>query len=78
MTIATIIRAPTQCAYAVLLQEWPKRCGHMGVKRVVSRHEAVARVRAAADARDEGADILILARTDARQAISLEVQICLH
>ena len=45
----------------------------MGVKRVVSRHEAVARVQAAADARDEGADILILARTDARQAISLEV-----
>ena len=45
----------------------------MGVKRVVPRHEAVARVRAAADARDEGADILILARTDARQAVSLEV-----
>ena len=45
----------------------------MGVKRVVPRHEAIARVRAAADARDEGSDILILARTDARQAVSLEV-----
>lgn len=45
----------------------------MGVKRVVSRHEAIARVRAAVDARDEGSDILILARTDARQAISLQV-----
>jgi 2-methylisocitrate lyase-like PEP mutase family enzyme len=41
---------------------------------VVSRDEAVARVRAAADARDEGADILVVARTDARQAISLEVR----
>lgn len=45
----------------------------MGVKRVVPRHEAIARVRAAVDARDEGSDILILARTDARQAISLQV-----
>jgi 2-methylisocitrate lyase-like PEP mutase family enzyme len=33
---------------------------------VVDRAEAVARIRAACDARDEGADILILARTDAR------------
>jgi 2-methylisocitrate lyase-like PEP mutase family enzyme len=40
---------------------------------VVGRGEALARVRAAVDARDEGADILIVARTDARQAQSLEV-----
>jgi len=46
-------------------QEWPKRCGHTQGKSVVTRHEAVARIRAAADAREEGADILILARTDA-------------
>ena len=31
----------------------PKRCGHTGVKAVVPRDEAVARVRAACDARDE-------------------------
>lgn len=42
-------------------------------KRVVGRQEAVARIRAAVDAREEGADILIVARTDARQAESLEV-----
>jgi 2-methylisocitrate lyase-like PEP mutase family enzyme len=44
----------------------PKRCGHTGVKEVVDRAEALRRVRAACDARDEGADILIMARTDAR------------
>ncbi len=47
-------------------QLWPKRCGHTRGKAVVDRAEAVARIRAAADARDEGEDILILARTDAR------------
>ncbi|MCS5638648.1 MAG: isocitrate lyase/PEP mutase family protein [Myxococcota bacterium] len=45
----------------------PKRCGHTRGKAVVSREEALARVRAAVDAREEGADILVMARTDARQ-----------
>ena len=40
--------------------------------QVVSRAEAVARVRAACDARDAGADIVIVARSDARSAISLD------
>ena len=53
-------------------QEWPKRCGHTKGKSVVSRQEAVARIRAAVDARDEGADILILARTDARGTDGLD------
>ncbi len=44
----------------------PKRCGHTRGKQVVGRNEALARVRAAIDARDEGAGILIMARTDAR------------
>ncbi len=53
---------------AVMIEDqvWPKRCGHTPGKRVVSHDEAVARIQAAVDARDEGADILILARTDAR------------
>lgn len=53
-------------------QQVPKRCGHTGVKEVVGRPEALARIRAAADARDQGADILILARTDARSALGLD------
>jgi len=53
-------------------QRSPKRCGHTGVKEVVERHEALARIRAAVDARDAGADILIMARTDARSPLGLE------
>lgn len=43
----------------------PKRCGHVAGKQVIDRSEALERVQAAVDARDEGADILIMARTDA-------------
>jgi 2-methylisocitrate lyase-like PEP mutase family enzyme len=50
----------------------PKRCGHTRGKEVVGRAEAVARVRAASDARDEGAGILVLARTDARATLGLD------
>ncbi|CBJ25471.1 carboxyvinyl-carboxyphosphonate phosphorylmutase [Ectocarpus siliculosus] len=50
----------------------PKRCGHTKGKTVVGREEAYSRVRAACDARDEGADILIMARTDARAGLGLE------
>jgi 2-methylisocitrate lyase-like PEP mutase family enzyme len=50
----------------------PKRCGHVRGKQVVGRAEALARVRAAVDARDEGAGILVLARTDARGPLGLE------
>lgn len=49
----------------------PKRCGHTRGKQVVSRGEALARIRAAVDARDEGlragqGDLLVMARSDAR------------
>jgi 2-methylisocitrate lyase-like PEP mutase family enzyme len=44
----------------------PKRCGHTRGKEVVEREEALARVRAAVDAREEDAEILVMARTDAR------------
>jgi 2-methylisocitrate lyase-like PEP mutase family enzyme len=50
----------------------PKRCGHTRGKQVVDRAEALARVRAAVDARDEGAGILVMARTDARATHGLD------
>lgn len=50
----------------------PKRCGFAKGVEVVSRGEAVQRLKAAIDVRDEGADILVLGRTDARKAESLE------
>lgn len=53
---------------AVMIEDQiaPKRCGHTRGKAVVSRDEAKARIKAAVEAREEGHDILILARTDAR------------
>ncbi|MEY4684804.1 MAG: hypothetical protein RLZ25_1263 [Pseudomonadota bacterium] len=50
----------------------PKRCGHTQGKAVVGRDEAMMRLKAAVRARDAGADILILARTDARATLGLE------
>jgi len=50
----------------------PKRCGHTRGKEVVERPEALARIRAAVDAREEGADILVMARTDARATHGLD------
>ncbi len=42
----------------------PKRCGHFAGKEVISTSEAVAKIKAAVDARTDS-DLLILARTDA-------------
>jgi len=50
----------------------PKRCGHTPGKQVVDREEAFDRIRAAVEVRDEGCDILIMARTDARAAHDME------
>lgn len=53
-------------------QVMPKRCGHTQGKQVVPRAEAETRLRAALDARDAGADILVMARTDARAPHGLD------
>jgi 2-methylisocitrate lyase-like PEP mutase family enzyme len=53
-------------------QVMPKRCGHTKDKCVVSRDEAFSRVQAAVDARNEGSDILIMARTDSRALNGLD------
>jgi 2-methylisocitrate lyase-like PEP mutase family enzyme len=54
-------------AAAVMIEDQvsPKKCGHTRGKQVISRAEARMKIRAAVDARAD-ADILILARTDAR------------
>ncbi len=64
-TIAGFASAGFACAM-IEDQLMPKRCGHTAGKQVVERKEAFMRIRAAVDAREEGADILIMARTDAR------------
>ena len=50
----------------------PKRCGHTAGKEVVDRASAYQRIRAAVDARESGADVLIMARTDARAGHGLD------
>jgi 2-methylisocitrate lyase-like PEP mutase family enzyme len=56
-------------------QRSPKRCGHTIGKEVVEREEALLRLRAVIEARDEardrGEDIVIVARTDARDTHGL-------
>ena len=50
-------------------QVFPKRCGHMEKKAVISMEEHVEKIHAAVDARDE---MLIIARTDARATCGLD------
>lgn len=45
-------------------QEWPKRCGHLAGKAVISLEDMVAKIKAATDARIDD-DFQIVARTDA-------------
>ncbi len=62
-TVRTLERAGADC---IQLEDQvaPKRCGHFNGKDVIGTEEAVAKVKAAADARRD-ADLLIMARTDA-------------
>lgn len=53
-------------------QAWPKRCGHTEGKQTVNRQEAFSRIQAAVDAKNEGADILVMARTDANATEGFE------
>jgi 2,3-dimethylmalate lyase len=52
-------------------QVFPKRCGHMAGKAVVSRADWLAKIKAALDARVD-ADLIIMARTDALAVNGIE------
>jgi methylisocitrate lyase len=52
-------------------QEWPKKCGHMEGKRVIPLDEHVQKLRAAIHARGSD-DLIIIARTDAREPLGLD------
>lgn len=65
----TVLEYARAGAAAVMIEDQvsPKKCGHTRGKQVIGRDEARMKIRAAVDARrDADADILILARTDAR------------
>jgi 2-methylisocitrate lyase-like PEP mutase family enzyme len=73
--IKRTVQGYAQAGFAAIMLEdqlAPKRCGHTEGKSVVAREEALTRIRAAVDARDAGADILIMARTDARACVGLD------
>jgi 2-methylisocitrate lyase-like PEP mutase family enzyme len=75
MNIKRTVRGYRQAGFACIMiedQVMPKRCGHTAGKAVVDRSEALLRVRSAVKARDEGVDILIMARTDARAVLGLD------
>lgn len=63
----TVIEYARAGAACVMIEDQvsPKKCGHTRGKQVISREEARMKIRAAVDAR-ANADILIMARTDAR------------
>jgi 2-methylisocitrate lyase-like PEP mutase family enzyme len=63
----TVVEYARAGAAGVMIEDQvsPKKCGHTRGKQVVSREEARMKIRAAVDAEAE-ADILIMARTDAR------------
>lgn len=52
-------------------QGFPKKCGHLDDKEIVPREDWLAKIRAAASAR-ENPDFLIIARTDARAVLGFE------
>ena len=52
-------------------QVWPKRCGHMVGKDVISKDEYIPKLKAALEAR-QSKDFIIVARTDARAPIGLD------
>lgn len=75
INVKRTVQGYAQAGFACIMiedQVMPKRCGHTQGKSVVSTQEASMRIRAAVDARDEGADILIMARTDARATDGLD------
>ncbi|HEY1971249.1 MAG TPA: isocitrate lyase/PEP mutase family protein [Pseudonocardia sp.] len=55
-------------------QAFPKRCGHLPDKELISADEFVVKLRAALDARIDP-DLLLIARTDARGPLGLDAAI---
>ena len=52
-------------------QVWPKRCGHMTGKDVISKNDYISKLKAALEAR-KSKDFIIVARTDARAPLGID------
>ncbi|MGV1099654.1 isocitrate lyase/PEP mutase family protein [Thiovibrio sp. JS02] len=69
MNVRRTVQGYARSGFACIMLEdqlSPKRCGHTQGKMVVTRQEALQRIKAAVACREEGCEILIMARTDAR------------
>lgn len=73
-TIRTARRLHDAGAAGLFLEDQvsPKRCGHFEGKEVVERDEWLAKLAAVLDLRQAGVDLFVVARTDARAAVSLD------
>jgi 2-methylisocitrate lyase-like PEP mutase family enzyme len=69
-TIREFVRAGA-AAVQIEDQETPKKCGHLEGKQVVSVEEMCLKLRAAREACGES-DLVIIARTDARQSLGIK------
>uniref|UniRef100_A0A0D9W438 Isocitrate lyase n=1 Tax=Leersia perrieri TaxID=77586 RepID=A0A0D9W438_9ORYZ len=76
MNIKRTVKGYINAGFAGIMLEdqvAPKACGHTEGRKVISREDAIMHIKAAIDARKEsGSDIVIIARTDSRQAISID------
>lgn len=76
LNVKRTVKGYIQAGFAGILLEdqvSPKACGHTKGRKVVPREDAIMRIKAAVDARNESSsDIVIVGRTDARQAVSLD------
>jgi 2-methylisocitrate lyase-like PEP mutase family enzyme len=72
-TVRVLERAGADC---IQLEDQvaPKRCGHFSGKEVISIEEAVQKIKAAVDARQD-ADLMIMARTDAAATHGFEAAV---
>jgi len=53
-------------------QVWPKRCGHMTGKEVISDGEYIPKLKSAIDAKKNNPNFIIVARTDARAPLGID------
>jgi len=72
-TVRVLERAGADC---IQLEDQvaPKRCGHFSGKEVISTEEAVSKIKAAVDARQDP-DFMIMARTDAAATMGFEAAV---
>lgn len=66
-----LLEAAGAAAIQIEDQTWPKKCGHMANKEVISANDAALKVAAAVAAR-ENPDTVIIARTDAIGPLGLD------